>query len=116
VKPDPDRCNRSPISFILWATKQRQPARETFRETGALSSNLDLDLPLVQRLAPIVEDLKLAGDWRPAMKVAADAGVASGYPDARAVSVAALRRAVWSLPDSQGRPSRWRTITASRCS
>jgi len=91
------------LASLLWQTKQPQPARETFEKLRKLSASLDLNLPVFERLTPLVQDLKLPTDWRAPAKVAADAGV---RPDIQALGPFRWQPYAapsWSLPESEGR-------------
>ncbi|MDR3401617.1 MAG: redoxin domain-containing protein [Chthoniobacter sp.] len=63
------------LANLLWQSKQPDAARETFEKLHKLSANIDLDMPIFDRLAPIIADLKLPTDWRAPTVVASDVGV-----------------------------------------
>jgi peroxiredoxin len=103
VKPDAAQLlPQASLALILWESRQPQAAREVFERVRALSANLDLDLPIVKRLAPIAEDLKLPADWRTPVKVAADAGVRPDIQTLGPFRWHPYTAPSWSLPDSQG--------------
>ncbi len=51
-----------------------QQAYDAFYKLRALAAEADLDAPVLRRLAPVVKDLKLAGDWRPPLTRSWDFG------------------------------------------
>jgi len=63
------------LANLLWQSKQPDAARETFQKLRKLSANLDIEMPIFDRLAPIVADLKLPADWRVPAVAANDVGV-----------------------------------------
>ena len=63
------------LASLLWQTKQPDAARETFAKLRKLSAGIDLEMPIFDRLAPIIADLKLPADWRVPATVAGDVGV-----------------------------------------
>jgi peroxiredoxin len=63
------------LANLQWQAKQPDAARETFEKLRKLSANIDLEMPVFKRLAPIVADLKLPADWRVPATVASDVGV-----------------------------------------
>jgi peroxiredoxin len=52
------------LAGVLWSAGQKDAARESFEKLRKLSSDLDLDLPVIQRLAPLVSAGNLPTDWR----------------------------------------------------
>ncbi len=62
------------LAEALWKIGKKDEALATFKKLQALSAQFDLDVPPFARLAPIVQELKLAADWRAAKTVAPDVG------------------------------------------
>ena len=52
------------LAGVLWAAGQKEAARETFEKLRKLSSGMDLNLPVMERLAPLVSECNLPADWR----------------------------------------------------
>jgi peroxiredoxin len=52
------------LAGVLWGAGQKDAARETFEKLRKLSSGMDLDLPVVERLAPLISESNLPTDWR----------------------------------------------------
>src|SRR5699024_9629270 len=61
----PDAAQVQPLAnlaHVLWQAKQTDAAKETLEKLRKLSADIDLHLPVFERLAPIVADLKLPAD------------------------------------------------------
>jgi peroxiredoxin len=52
------------LAGVLWGAGQKDAARESFEKLRTLSSGMDLDLPVIERLAPLVSECNLPTDWR----------------------------------------------------
>jgi peroxiredoxin len=52
------------LANIQWSAGRKNAAKETFAKLRALSAEIDRDLPVFSRLAPIAASLDLSGDWR----------------------------------------------------
>lgn len=92
------------LADLQWRAKQPEAARETFEKLRKLSSNLDLEMPVFSRLAPIAADLKLPADWRIPAVVASDVGV---RPDIKTLGAFRWHPYVaptWNLVDAHGTP------------
>jgi len=101
----PDAAQVQPLANLarlLWDAKQPQQARETFEKLRPLSANIDLDLPVMQRLTPIIEDMKLPADWRAPVKVAADAGIRPEIQTLGPFRWHPYGAPSWNLPESHG--------------
>jgi peroxiredoxin len=105
VKADPTQVQPlANLTNLLWQTKQPQPARETFEKLRTFAATADLDLPIFQRLAPLVAELKLPTDWRTLAKVAADLGA---RPDIKSLGPFRWQPYVapaWTLPNKDNQP------------
>ncbi len=91
------------LAGVLWSVDKKDEARATFEKLRKLSAQLDLDLPVFERLAPLVEDLKLPKDWRLPMTSAPDLGT---RPDLATLGPFRWQPSAapsWSLPDSAGK-------------
>ena len=63
------------LADLCWRANKKSDAIAAFEKLRKNSAYLDLDVPVFARLAPIVEELKLASDWRVAPTPSADSGV-----------------------------------------
>jgi peroxiredoxin len=64
---DADAAQVQPLANligVLWDAGQKDAARESFEKLRKLSSGMDLDLPVIGRLAPLIAELNLPTDWR----------------------------------------------------
>lgn len=59
---------------ILARSGKQDEAAKAFTQLQKLSAQADLDLPVLQRLQPLAQQLKLSADWRPPFKPASDVG------------------------------------------
>jgi peroxiredoxin len=59
---------------ILWRNEKQKEAKEKFEKLRAISSHLDIGMPVFQRLKPIALALNLPDDWRPPVRAASDVG------------------------------------------
>lgn len=60
--------------YIAWQCGDKDRAEKQFDELRTLAAYADLDVPVLQRLAPIVASLKLPADWREKPSVPLDVG------------------------------------------
>jgi len=104
---DPDPAQVQPLANlagVLWQAGKKDAAREAFEKLRKLSAEIEPDLPVFERLAPIAEELKLAKDWRVPVTVAADVGVRPDLATLGPFRWHPFAAASWSLPDSDGQP------------
>jgi len=59
---------------LLWQANEQKEAAERFNQLREISGELDLDVPVFSRLAPIAASLNLPRDWRVAKPSATDVG------------------------------------------
>ncbi len=59
---------------LAYANGKFKEAYESFYKLRDLAAEVDLDVPVFRRLAPVAKDLKLAADWRPPLTRASDFG------------------------------------------
>jgi peroxiredoxin len=86
---------------VLYRIGKKDEAFKAFGELRQLSSCLDLDVPVFERLAPVAAELKLPEDWRQPREIPADFGP---RPDLAALGPFRWHPAPapqWSLPDEQ---------------
>ncbi len=60
---------------LIWRGAQAVEAERQFEKLRALSAEIDLDVPVMKRLAPLARAMKLPADWRIARFTPPDAGV-----------------------------------------
>ncbi len=105
VNADPTQVHPlANLTDLLWQTKQPQPAKENFEKLRKLSARADLDLPIFQRLAPLIADLKLPTDWRGPAKVATDVGTRPDLNSLGSFRWQPYPAAPWTLPNNQNQP------------
>lgn len=61
--------------FVLWNVGKKDEAKRVFAELRTLAGAADLDVAVMERLAPIAKQLKWPADWRTPAATAADVGV-----------------------------------------
>jgi len=59
---------------LLYRAQKWKDAFENFYRLRDIASHADLDVPVMQRLAPVAKDLKLPANWKPAIAKKADTG------------------------------------------
>jgi peroxiredoxin len=92
------------LANLLWQSKQADAARETFDKLRKVSPNIDLDMPIFERLAPIIADRKLSADWRTPAVAANDVGA---RPDIKTLGPFRWQpypAPTWNLVDQHGLP------------
>jgi peroxiredoxin len=92
------------LANLLWQSKQPDAARETFDKLRKLSATVDLDMPIFDRLAPIIADRKLPADWRVPTVATNDVGV---RPDIKTLGPFRWHpypAPTWNLVDQHGLP------------
>jgi len=90
---------------ILWRAGEKDEAKKHFKETLRPSSEfVDLDLPVVKRLAPIAKDLKWPADWRLDHKPAEDLGFRPELDELGPFRWHPYEAPNFSLPDSDKKP------------
>lgn len=88
---------------ILWRSGKQKEAKEQFDRLRQLSSAIDLDVPVFQRMKPIAEASGLSADWRiPAPKLA-DVGERPDLDLLGPFRWQPSPAAEWSLPDRAGK-------------
>lgn len=87
---------------ILWRTGKTDAARTAFKQLREMSSYIDADLPVMQRLAPIAKDLAIAGDWRNPPSMPSDVGKRPAIETLGPFGWHPSPSPTWELPDSSG--------------
>jgi peroxiredoxin len=93
---------RAVLADLLWRMGKKDAALEAFKKLRERSAQIDMDVPIFARLAPLAEELKLPADWRVPFTMPADAGV---HPDLAKLGPFRWRpyeAPAWSLPDRTG--------------
>jgi len=90
------------LADLQWRAKEPDAAHATFEKLRKLSANIDLDLPIFGRLAPIAADLKLPADWRTPMVAANDVGVRPDIKTLGPFRWHPYAAPAWNLPDAHG--------------
>jgi peroxiredoxin len=89
---------------LLHRAGQPDEAKKEFGRLRELSAYLDLDLPLMRRLKPVAQALKLPADWRKPATVPPDAGQRPNLDDLGPFRWQPSPAPDWRLTDAQGRP------------
>ncbi|MEA3210411.1 MAG: hypothetical protein QOE70_3468 [Chthoniobacter sp.] len=92
------------LADVLWRIGKKDEALATFKKLRELSAQLDLDVPLFARLAPLAQALVLPADWRVPLKAAADTGVRPELATLGPFRWHPSPAPDWTLPDSTGKP------------
>jgi peroxiredoxin len=91
------------LADILWRSDNRKEAIDAFNKLRPLCAQADLDQPVFTRLRPVVDELKLAADWRPKLEFPADSGTRPDLASLGPFRWHPSRAPEWSLPDQTGR-------------
>jgi len=78
-------------------------AYRAFYQLRELAAEIDLHVPVFQRLKPVAVDLKLGADWRPALKRSWDFGKRPSLAALGPFRWEPTAAPGWSLPDAQNR-------------
>ena len=89
---------------ILAAAEQPDAAKAAFESLRKISSTIDLQVPAMQRLAPIAAAMGLPVDWRLAAVVPADIGARPNLDSLGPFRWSPGTAPAWTLPDVEGRP------------
>jgi peroxiredoxin len=89
---------------VLYRAGKAKEAKEAFAKLRPLSAEIDLDVPVMRRLAPLAKELGLPADWRVAKAVAADAGVRPNLDELGPLHWQPTAAPDWTLPDEHGKP------------
>ncbi len=92
------------LAELLWRAGKNDEALAAFDKLRKLSAQVDLDVPVFSRLAPLAEARKLPADWRVNYQTADDAGT---RPDLSTLGPFRWHPSLapaWTLPDSENKP------------
>jgi peroxiredoxin len=87
---------------LLWKAGEEKEADQRFQELREISAQVDLDMPVFKRLAPIAERLGFHGDWRIAAPLAHDVGERPPLDSLGPALWQPWPAPDWELTDSQG--------------
>ncbi|MGB7345440.1 MAG: redoxin domain-containing protein [Pirellulaceae bacterium] len=62
------------LADLLWRKGDKEEAKKKFQELRKLAADADINTPLLAKLQPIADDLKIKGDWRIKRQPADDLG------------------------------------------
>jgi len=91
------------LAGVQWRAGKRDEALETFKKFRDLSAQVDLDVPVFARLAPLAEALGLPPDWRMTPVTADDAGRRPDLTKLGPFRWHPQPAVGWSLPDEHGK-------------
>ncbi|MBL9082839.1 MAG: redoxin domain-containing protein [Planctomycetales bacterium] len=63
------------LAYVLWKCGKLDDAKKTFAELRTLAAAANLDVPVMERLAPLAAELKYPADWRTPRAAKKDIGV-----------------------------------------
>ncbi len=90
------------LSFVLWGADDKDGAREAFDALQSFSERFELDNPPFERLAPLVNELGLAADWRQPMASLPDVGERVPLASLGPFRWSPIEAPSWQLPDGFG--------------
>ena len=88
---------------ILWKSEKEKEAIEQFKLLRKISSSIDLEHAVFQRLNPIAKKLNLPEDWRIQNKLSHDVGERPSLDSLGPFRWTPSPAAQWSLTDGQGK-------------
>jgi peroxiredoxin len=88
---------------ILWRLGKTNDAAKVFGQLRVVAGTADLDLPVLQRLAPLAKHLHLPGDWRTPPPQATDVGVRPALDSLGPFRWQPSPPPDWTLVDSEGK-------------
>ncbi len=88
---------------ILWKSEKEKEAIEQFKLLRKISSSIDLEHAVFQRLNPIAKKLNLPEDWRIQNKISHDVGERPSLDSLGPFRWTPSPAAQWSLTDGQGK-------------
>ncbi len=92
------------LADVLWQIGRKDEALATFKKLRELSAQIDLDVPLFARLAPLAHELALPDDWRVPLQFPADSGTRPELASLGPFRWHPSPAPAWSLPDRAGKP------------
>lgn len=92
------------LVYILWRVGKRDEAVEQFAQLRRLAGRADLDVPVMQRLAPLAAELGWPSDWRQPEPPPADVGKRPLLEELGPLRWQPWAATDFSLPLADGRP------------
>jgi len=87
---------------LLRQAGESKEAADRFAQLREMSADLDIDLPVFSRLAPLAAELNLASDWRIAKVAAADVGERPPLDTLGPLHWQPYRAPEWNVSDGKG--------------
>lgn len=87
---------------ILWRLGNTNDAIKTFEQLRVVAGGADLDLPAMQRLAPLAKHLRLPADWRTPPVPSTDVGIRPALDSLGPFRWQPMPAPDWTLVDSDG--------------
>ncbi len=88
---------------ILWRLGKTNDARAAFESLRGVAGGADLELPVLQRLAPLAKALQLPADWRTPAPQAADVGQRPALDSLGPFRWQPTPAPEWTLADANGK-------------
>lgn len=96
-------CLAANFIDILYRCGKEDEAKEQFKKLRELAAAVDLDMPVMQRLAPLAKALELPADWRVPHVIAPDVGDRPNLDSLGPFRWQPSPAPKWELPDSAGK-------------
>ena len=87
---------------LLWLAGEQAEAQQRMTTLRELAGRADLDLPVLQRLVPVVQSLNLPADWRTPRPLATDVGIRPDLDSLGPYRWHPYLAPSWSLLDATG--------------
>jgi peroxiredoxin len=87
---------------LLWLAGEQAEAQQRMTTLRELAGRADLDLPVLQRLVPVVQSLNLPADWRMPRPLATDVGIRPDLDSLGPYRWHPYLSPSWSLLDATG--------------
>ncbi len=88
---------------VLYRAGKKDDARKAFEELRAISEVIDLDVPAMQRLAPIAKEFGWPADWRHPRETPGDLGQRPALASLGPFRWEPAKAEQWNLPTGDGR-------------
>ena len=87
---------------LLWLAGEQKEATDRMTQLREIAGRADLDVPALQRLAPVVQSMGLPSDWRTMRAPATDVGARPDLSTLGPYRWTPSAAPEWTLKDSQG--------------
>lgn len=88
---------------VLWRVGKTNEAAKAFEQLRVVAGGADLDLPVLQRLAPLAASLNLPADWRTPPSQATDVGQRPALDSLGPFRWQPMPAPEWTLADANGK-------------